>query len=632
MRKLINRLLVLLMVCILLTGCAGNGASKESAVKQLEELFTTIDLMDATIADLQTEMEAGRVSSEELCQMYIDRIEAYDEKLHLNSIIAVNPAALDDARMLDEERKQGNLRGPLHGIPVVVKANLDVAGMSTSAGAIMLADMIADEDSFVVKQLKDAGAVILAQCNLSEFAYSAVNSRSTLGGTVHNAYDTRMTPAGSSGGTGVAVTSNFAAAGIGTDTGGSIRNPSSFSNLYGMRPSKGLVSIDGIFPNQAYRDTAGPMARTVEDMALMLEVIAGSDEKDDYTLEVDADKLLGDGYSESLSEDGLKGVRIAYLESSFYHFSDEYGFQQPDQKIQEMLSMCKSNLAKAGAEFVNLGEVLSSDLIESLIEGIEARTFEYDANRYLNEHGNTKYRTLKDMLDTISGTVNHINLTWLAAGQEEYAPSFEETEDPYVETADSYKRISAWQQVLDGREAVTKILEENDIDAVMYLSFFDVAGDETDPVVSTHNMSNYDIIFSPRLGLPEVNIPMGFSVRSEDYASEMPLGLCLFSGYGNEETLLNIAYAYEKQAGDIIRRMPENTPALKDEKLNEFLRDLIEKAYSVKDTKNKAAGKMEIMLHACEKAMDVDQKDPYAVYEAARDLAEAYDRVMEVLG
>ena len=194
-------------------------AEEANASRKLEDLFTTVDLMDATITELQEEMTAGHLTSVQLTEMYIDRIRAYDEKLKLNSIISINPAALSDAAALDQERAEGKSRGPLHGIPIVVKANYDVAGMATSAGSNALAGMIASEDSFVVKRLKEAGAVILAQANMSEYATSGTDSRSTLGGVVHNAYDQTKTPAGSSGGTAVAVTCNFAAAGLGTDTG-----------------------------------------------------------------------------------------------------------------------------------------------------------------------------------------------------------------------------------------------------------------------------------------------------------------------------------------------------------------------------------------------------------------------------
>ena len=254
---------------------------EKTAVAQLEDLFTTIDIMDATVASLSDEMKKGNVTSEQLVQMYIDRIRTYDKKKKLNSVISINPNALKEARALDEERAAGKVRGPLHGIPIVVKDNYDVTGTATTGGSLALADFISEKDAFTVKKLKAAGAVVIAKANLSEFASSAWDSHSLIGGNTHNPYDVTRSPAGSSGGTAVAVAANFATIGFGTDTGGSIRNPSSSCNLYGIRPSKGLTSIDGIIPLTGFKDTTGPMARTAEDMALALETMAGTDPNDD---------------------------------------------------------------------------------------------------------------------------------------------------------------------------------------------------------------------------------------------------------------------------------------------------------------------------------------------------------------
>ena len=274
--------------------------------------------------------------------------------------------------------------------------------------------MVATEDSCAVKQLKDAGAVILAQTNMSEFAYAAISSRSSLGGNTHNAYDTSRTSAGSSGGTAVAVTCNFAAAGVGTDTGGSIRNPASFANHYGIRPSKGLTSISGVLPLKAYKDTVGPLARTAEDMALLLEVIAGTDEKDDYTLEADADKLLGDGYTSSLSADALKGMRIGYLDNSFSYLmvtEEEIVDDRPSDKIDPMFRKTLATLRKAGAEIVNISDVLSAETLETISEGIDINTFEYDLNQFLREKGDAApYKTVQELKDTQTGGLLYLYL------------------------------------------------------------------------------------------------------------------------------------------------------------------------------------------------------------------------------
>ncbi len=589
----------------------------------LEEYFTTVDLMDATITEMQAAMESGSLTSERLTQMYIDRIEAYDKTQDLNSILWINPEALEEAGELDREREEGNVRGPLHGIPVVVKANIDVQGMATTAGARILEDMIAPEDSFVVSQLKNAGAVILGHANMSEFAYATASSRSTLGGNVHNAYDTTKTPAGSSGGSAVAVTCNFAAAGVGTDTGGSIRNPSSFGNIYGMRPSKGLVSVSGILPLKAYKDTAGPMARTAEDMAIMLEAMAGTDQNDDYTLEVDADTMAAGDYAAGLSSNGLNGVKIGYLAYSFEYSST------PNQKVQKMLDNTLAILEGAGAEIVDLSGTLTTGMIDSITAGIYTDTFEYDVNKYLDEKGDAAtYKTVSEMLAYNPGGIMHMYLSNLTADYYSLAGSFETTPDPYTRTVGTYKRIMDWQRALDGRAKVTQILEDNGIDAVMYLSFFDTAAKDDSYVEDDPNYAGYDISFGPKLGLPEISLPMGFSDDG------LPLGLSLFSGFGQEQKLINIAYAYEQQAGDEIRRIPDNMPPLKDEGLNQFVPDMIEKAYELSESRYDPAfrGLVQEMLTACDKAGAVDQSDPYAMYEAAEEIAESYDRIKAILG
>ena len=643
-------------------------AGEGSASRQLEDLFTTIDLLDATIAELTAEMEAGHVTSEELTRMYLDRIEAYDDELNLNSITNINPNALEDAAALDRERAAGNLRGPLHGIPVIVKDNIDVAGMATTAGSAAFAGNIAQEDAFVVKRLREAGAVILAKANMSEFAVSAIDSHSTFGGNVHNAYDPAKTAGGSSGGTAVAVTCSFAAVGLGTDTGGSVRYPSAFSNLYGLRPSKGLTSTDGVFPLVATNDTVGPMARTAEDLAVLLEVIAGTDEKDDFTLEADADALKGDGYLDNCRADGLQGMRIGILTNSFtFHPDEEFqkqlqayleqtGLSEEEavvytagENLRDMVNRARENLMKAGATIVDISEELSDDMIESLYEDMELTdTVVYDMDAYLSGRPDAAYGSMRELADSGAPEASdHVIYSYLdtflpAEEEEENAQCAEsgeedaqEPEGPYsYVTEEGYARPPYWETFLDSRETVQKILEENDIDAVMYLEFFDVPPDdakaEEDIVM---NYAGYAVWYPVYMGFPEIMIPMGFSEATEECPSEFPMGLSVFAGFGKDDTLVQIASAYQQQAGSLIRRMPEHTPALRDEKLNGFLEALMEAAYSI-DTSGFSgalAGKAGMMETALRKAADADMNDPYAVYEAAAGLAKAYDRLLEEL-
>ncbi len=601
-----------------------------SAVKSLNDLFTTVDLMDATIDELEKEMEAGNLTSEQLTQMYIDRINAYDKSLGLNSVIALNPSALEDSRELDRERAEGKVRGPLHGIPVIVKANIDVEGMATSAGARILSDMIAPKDAFIVKKLRDSGAVIIGQANMSEFAYATVSSRSTLGGVTHNAYDLTRTPGGSSGGTAVAVTCNFAAAGIGTDTGGSIRNPSSFSNLYGLRPSKGLTSVSGILPLKAYKDSAGPMTRTAEDLALVTEIIAGVDWDDDYTLEVKANALKGDGYGDSLEEDGLEGMRIGYLSYSF-----RYGSTVPASHVQEMLDRTLEIFTASGAEVVDISDIFTNEMIWSMDSGMNTDTFEYDLNKYLNEKGSAaRYKTLRELFySDFTGTM-HMYLDNVTGGGMYFASLFENTYYPYTETASGYERVPGWSRMLTEREKITQLMEENHIDCVMYLNFFDVPEVEQPQIRDPYNPASYDIVFGPKHGLPEISLPMGFASQDSGHPTELPLGLSVFTAFGREETLFRLAFSYEQQAGEDIRRMPETVPALPDERLNQFLDELIYFANDIAEGNHDQAHAVKIrnMMDAIKKAGQVDRNDPYAVYNAAKDLAQAFDIVRMTLG
>ena len=634
----------------------------KGAVEQLEDLFTTIDLQEASISDLQREMEKGNLTSEMLTEMYLSRIEAYDRREDLNSIIRINENALDDARKLDEERAAGKIRGKMHGIPIVVKDNYNVAGMPTAAGSVALADFYVSEDAGAVKKLKEAGAVIIARANLSEFAYSAVDSHSTLGGEAHNAYDTKRSAAGSSGGTATAVRSNFAAAGLGTDTGGSIRNPANWSNLFGIRPSKGLTSIEGVIPLAASRDTTGPMAKTAEDLAIVLEAMAGTDEGDDFTIEADADALLGDGYSTDLPVGSLKGKRIGYLRSSFDYsslsvdrlndlcvdlFGVRDGFTEEDRlpayklatETNSLVMRARADLRKAGAEFVDLSdEPFMSDEELFLYRYLNTgRTTEYDINSYLNKYaGDNKIKTVNDILKT--GTdIGYIGDYLQHNFNENHPPVETFNRDDYgnygyIEYGKGkYLRSRSWEKTLEIRKAVSRVMEENDVDAIMYLHF-----ETPSPIQNTYDYwessSEYDRTFGPALGLPDMNMPIGFlSADLKGGDNKLPVGLALVGRFGGERELFEIANVYEKCAGDMTDRSPENTPALRDERLNSYLDALMEKACDIDPNRygGENTSKIRKLNDAYKKALDADYSDPYSVYGAAYELAVAYDKLID---
>lgn len=215
-----------------------------------------------------------------------------------------------------------------------------------------------------------------------------------------------------------------------------------------------------------------------------------------------------------------------------------------------------------------------------------------------------------------------------------FAKYFESTYDPYTETVGDYQRVPGWSKMLEEREQITQLMEENDLDAVMYLNFFDVSMKEEAYITDPYNPAGHDIVFGPKHGLPEISLPMGFAETDAKHDTELPLGLSIFSGFGQEETLIKIAYAYDKQAGDFIRRMPDVAPVLPDERLNAFLTELIHKAYEITDSDFDQAyvGKVQTMVDACKKAEEVNLNDPYAVRDAARALAVAYDDVEKAIG
>ena len=625
-------------------------AKKVSEVQKLGKIFTTIELQDATIDELQAAMNAGRLTSKKLTQMYIDRIRVYDEELKLNSIISVSPYALSEAAKFDKERKQGKVRGPLHGIPIIVKDNIDVKGIPTTAGSLALYHNVPDKDSFIIKKLRAAGAVILGKANMSEFAYSAVNSESLLGGEVRNPYDTSRVPGGSSGGTGVAVTCNFCAAGLGTDTGGSIRIPSLCNNLYGIRPSKGLTSIAGVIPLVAEKDVTGPIARTPKDLSYVLESMSGTDPEDDYTSEAGADRLLGKGYSAYLSKKAMNGKRIGVFDGSINSHeipqkddvktatvtmaeageTEEKEWVYPDNRIYYMAMKTYANLRKAGAELMDISGLIDDDWIQAenntVIKSIKKSTGEYDINFYFHRMGDmATYRTLKQLIQ--SGLdVNVTNL--YSYDVDKLADSFEETQNPYTEIVNDYARTVEWQNMLNFRQKMDDLMKENNLDAILYLPTKTVPSVLTDPG-SQLNKNNYIWIFGPQAGLPEIILPMGFADKDEDTPNELPSGMALFGRFGGEKTLLQIAYAYQQQAGHIIRRVPSCVPALSDGKVNMFLKKLVNKVSKWKSKKleKKTPIRFRLLESACLKASDVDMYNPKEVYERALELAEAFDSV-----
>ena len=303
-----------------------------------------LDLTSATIADIQAAFAKGTLTSEKLVQFYLARIAAYDKQgPNINSVILLNPQALELARTMDAERKAGKIRGPLHGIPIALKDNYDTFDMVTTGGSQLLKGSIPPDDAFTVKKIREAGAIIIAKLNLSEFASGggAPNGFSSMGGQTRNPHDLTKGPAGSSGGTGAAIAAAFAQAGTGSDTGGSIRGPSSANGIVGLKTTMGLLSRDGIIPLALSRDTAGPMARSVYDVAVLLGAMTGIDPADPTT-KASAGRAFKD-YTKFLERGALKGARLG--------ISRDYMGQ--DAEVDRVMEAAFAKLRELGATLVD---------------------------------------------------------------------------------------------------------------------------------------------------------------------------------------------------------------------------------------------------------------------------------------
>ena len=345
------------------------------------------DVVERTIPELQNAMETGQVTSRQLVERYLARIAAYDQRgPMLNAMISLDEHALDEADGLDRERVRTGPRGPLHGVPIIVKDNYDAVGLSTTAGSIALTEWHPPDDAFQVARLKEAGAVILGKANMHEFAYG-VTTVSSLGGQTRNPYDPTRNPGGSSGGTGAAVAANYAAAGMGTDTCGSIRMPSFHHALVGLRGTQGLSSRDGIIPLALTQDMGGPLTKTVTDMAIILDATVGVDPADEVT-----ERSRGhvpESYTTFLTEDGLRGARIGVVDWLL-------GDAPEDQSVADVIRVALDDLETAGAEVIDI-ELAE---VPNFLQGASLATTEFSPQLadYLRTSG-TPVQSLRQILD-----------------------------------------------------------------------------------------------------------------------------------------------------------------------------------------------------------------------------------------
>ncbi len=484
-----------------------------------------VQVEEKSIPELSAMLAAGTISSEEVTRAYIDRIEALDRKgPQLNSVIAVMPGAIEEARMLDAERKAGKLRGPLHGIPILIKDNIEAKGpVPTTAGSTALLANVTDRDAPLVARLRAAGAIILGKTNLSQWANirsdNSVSGWSSVGGLVKNPYALDRNACGSSSGSGAAGAASLAAAAIGTETDGSIICPSSINGLVGFKPTLGLVSRTHVVPISHSQDTAGPMARSVTDAALVLTALAGSDPADPATAEADARKT---DYAAGLSPGYLQGVRIGVLK-------DRTG---SNARVQAVFAGALDWFAAAGAELVEIED--SRTGLEGLGEAefkVLMAELKADLNAYLaSTPATVKARTLKDII-AYNAANAVIELAWFDQGLFDLAESQKGLDDP------EYREALAKSKRLAGAEGIDKLLQTHDVRFLIGPS--NAPAWVSDLVNGDHSSGPSQSQMPAVAGYPHITVPMG-------YVAGLPVGLSIIGGQWQDHDVIKAGYAFEQ--------------------------------------------------------------------------------------
>ncbi|HEX8505684.1 MAG TPA: amidase family protein [Hymenobacter sp.] len=514
--------LLLVFIAVMGSGCGSSQGQEETKSSRFE-------VTEASIEEVHAALKRGDCNCEQVVQAYLARIAAYDHSTKLNAIVVTNPKALETARQLDAEyRRTGRMR-PLHCIPVIVKDNYNTAGLQTTAGSLALKGFAPSTDAAMVKSLRAAGAIVLAKSNMAEWAFSPMVTISSIAGETRNPYNLAHVPAGSSGGTAAAVAASLGTVGLGTDTGNSIRGPSSHNALVGFRPTLGLLSRAGITPLYLRNDTGGPMTRTVADATRLLEVMAGPDPADPLTSN-GAGKIPAGGYLQFLDKNGLKGARIGVLRT--------LSERSPDPQVKAVFERAVADLRKAGAEVV---DVKIPDFA-TVSKDQWCSVFKHDVNAYLAELGP-------------GAPVNNINQV-LASGK--YSAYIKENlEDELAHgVAPSAATAGCGEAYTDAhriafRNAVTAVMDRYKVGALVYPTW-------NNPPAKIGDFKGYkgdnSQLIAPHTGQPAFTVPMGFTYDT------LPAGLQFLGRSFDEATLIKYVYAYEQATHH--RKAPARFPAL----------------------------------------------------------------------
>ena len=510
------------------------------------------DLSTATIADIHAAFSAGALSSEKLTSLYLARIAAYEDAgPRLNAIITLNPRALEEARALDTERASGKSRGPLHGIPVVLKDNFDTTSLPTTGGFFGLKDNLPPTDATLVTQLRAAGALILAKVNLSEFASGG--AMSSLGGASLNPHALDRTPAGSSGGTGVAIAANYAPLGYGTDTGGSIRGPSTANGIVGLKPTHGLLSRAGIIPLALAFDTGGPMTRSVYDVAVSLNVTVATtpDPRDPATAKA-AGKTIPD-YTAVLKKDALRGARIGVARD----------FLGQDAEVDAIIESALSALRAQGAELVDVRFPATILTIRSeLYNAVRRPEFKAQIADYL--------ATLRPGFPETHADILALSEKVTSPTAEGFFPNLGRLALYRTEAKSPGLDDPSYRAALDHglpyvRAVVQGLFDQHKLDAIVYPTNPRrpalVGQEPPSPVAggaAAAAAPSSATNFANLTGFPDLIVPAGFTTYG------LPVSISFFGPAFSEPRLLALGYSYEQATRAL--RLPTHTPALPGER------------------------------------------------------------------
>jgi Asp-tRNA(Asn)/Glu-tRNA(Gln) amidotransferase A subunit family amidase len=491
-------------------------------------------LEEATLAEIHAAFAGGGLTCRGLVERYLARIAAYDQNgPALNAIVAINPGARAVADSLDRRFRAAGPVGPLHCVPMIVKENFETVELPVTAGSLSLHGFVSERDAFQVRRIKAAGAIVLAKSNMAEFAFSPFETVSSiLPGYTRNPYALDRVTAGSSGGTAAAVAANFGAAGLGTDTGNSIRGPSAHQALVGIRSTMGLTSRSGIVPLNLAADIAGPMARTVADVVAVFQVVVGADPADSVTRAAARQPAVD--YRAALIADGLRGARIGIL-------TQAYRTATTDPEVIAVFDRAVADLRRAGADVIDGATIDSLDAWRRN-QGGSCFPFKHDLNQWLaSHHGRTPVATLEEVIrsrkfhPSIESRLERAQAVALAPDQ-----------DPACATRDRFRA--------NLRRAVLEVMDRLRLDALIYPTWSNPPrriGDLNTPAGDNNQL------FAPSTGFPAITVPMGY-LRG----GILPAGLQFFGRPWQESVLFRLAYGYEQATRH--RRAPPATPPLVD--------------------------------------------------------------------